>query len=79
MQDVDNEPFIKRTIQKNLNQINRFLLKIRFDIWWNEKDLVLLHQTHKKNDDETLLVDIYSMPAGDDGLCKRCQASVCEA
>ena len=48
MQDVDNELFIKRTIQKNLNQINRFLLKIRFDIWWNEKDLVLLHQTQKK-------------------------------
>ena len=79
MQDVDNEPFIKRTIQKNLNQINRFLLKIRFDIWWNEKDLVLLHQTQKRNDDETVFVDIYSMSADYDGLCKRCQASVCEA
>jgi len=27
MQDVDNKPFIKMTILKNLNQINRFFAK----------------------------------------------------
>ena len=27
MQDVDNKPFIKKTILKNLNQINRFFAK----------------------------------------------------
>ena len=27
MQDVDNKPFIKKAILKNLNQINRFFAK----------------------------------------------------